>query len=244
MAVSAGHALRGRRPGRTWRQYRPSGCSGPLPRWNQNIRYTFEDDLSWTKGRHNFKFGFVVERDSKTEPGSNDYAGVYNFGHSADNPLSTGNGYANALLGVFTSYTERDKRIDREDRHWQWVLRAGQLAPDLAADAGLRPARDAPRRGLRGRATRTRRSTRPLWIAGKPAALLPAVLPAERRAGQPRPAPRPTGRRSTRSPARSCRRRSSGTVVPGTGDITNGQFTGGLAPARRDGWYYDMPTLS
>ena len=35
------------------------------------------------------------------------YAGVYNFGHNADNPLSTGNGYANALLGVFTTYTER-----------------------------------------------------------------------------------------------------------------------------------------
>ena len=51
-------------------QYRPSGGNGPLPRWNENYRYTFQDDLSMTKGRHNFKFGFFTERDSKTEPGS------------------------------------------------------------------------------------------------------------------------------------------------------------------------------
>ena len=103
--------------GQTWRHARrlqraraqrlpPERQRRPLPRWNENYRYTFQDDLSWTKGRHNFKFGFFTERNSKTEPGSNDYAGVYNFGHNADNPLSTGNGYANALLGVFTTYTE------------------------------------------------------------------------------------------------------------------------------------------
>ena len=34
-----------------------------------------------------------------------------------------------------------------------------------------------------------------------------------------------------------------GTVVPGSGDIANGQFTGGL-PGKKSGWYYDMPALS
>ena len=32
-------------------------------------------------------------------------------------------------------------------------------------------------------------------------------------------------------------------MVPGSGDITNGQFTGGL-PGKKPGWYYDMPALS
>src|SRR5688500_13214709 len=99
--------------------YRPSGNDGPLPRWNENYRFTFQNDLSWTKGRHNLKFGFFTERDAKTEPGSNNYAGVYNFGHDAGNPLSTGNGFANALLGHFTTYTELTNRIDEERRHWQ-----------------------------------------------------------------------------------------------------------------------------
>ena len=128
--------------------YRPSGGNGPLPRWNENSRYTFQDDLSLTKGRHNFKFGFFTERNSKTEPGSNDYAGVYNFGHNADNPLSTGNGYANALLGVFTTYTELNNRIDAEAGTGRGRLRAGQLAHQLADDARLRPPRDARRRDL------------------------------------------------------------------------------------------------
>ena len=34
-----------------------------------------------------------------------------------------------------------------------------------------------------------------------------------------------------------------GTVVPGSGSIANGQFTGGLA-GKKSGWYYDMPALS
>ena len=101
-----------------------------------------------TKGRHNFKFGFFTEREQQDRAGFADYTGDYNFGHNADNPLSTGNGYANALLGVFTSYTERDNRIDHETRHWQRVLRAGQLASQLADDVGLRSAHDASRRGL------------------------------------------------------------------------------------------------
>ena len=38
--------------------------------------------------------GFYGEWASRTEPQSNNYMGNYNFGHNAQNPLSTGNGYA------------------------------------------------------------------------------------------------------------------------------------------------------
>ena len=121
--------------------YRPSGGNGPLPRRNENYRFTFQDDLSWTKGRHNFKFGFFTERDSKTEPGSVEYAGIYDFGHNANNPLSTGNGYANALLGVFTTYTERNNRIDQENLHWQsdaYAQDSWRINPRLTLDYGIR----------------------------------------------------------------------------------------------------------
>ena len=100
-----------------WRPW--GGLSRLAMTWNENFRYTFQDDLSYTKGRHNLKFGFFTERDAKTEPGSATYNGQYNFGHSSDNPLSTGNGYANVLLGVFTTYDELNNRLDREARHWQ-----------------------------------------------------------------------------------------------------------------------------
>ena len=63
--------------------------------------------------------GLVLEYNSKTEPGSADYMGNFDFGHNANNPLSTGNGYANMLLGVFTTYTELTSRVDSDVRHWQ-----------------------------------------------------------------------------------------------------------------------------
>ena len=87
---------------------------------------------------------------ARPSPGRTNYAGIYDFGHNADNPLSTGNGYANALLGVFTSYTELNNRIDQENRHWQTRrLRAGQLAHQSASDTRLRHPGHARRRGVR-----------------------------------------------------------------------------------------------
>ena len=124
-----------------WRPW--AGNTRPGPTWNENYRYTFQNDLSWTKGRHNMKFGFVTERDAKTEPGSATYAGVYDFGHSGDNPLSTGNGYANALLGYFTRYEERTNRVDRERRHWQtdfYAQDSWRMTPRMTLDYGLRVA--------------------------------------------------------------------------------------------------------
>ncbi len=67
--------------------------------------------------------------------------GNFNFGHAADNPLSTGNGYANMLLGVFTTYTEASARIDRDVRHWQndfYLQDNWRVTPRLTVDYGVR----------------------------------------------------------------------------------------------------------
>ena len=66
----------------------------PVPKLNLSARFAFQDDLSIVKGRHNIKMGLFVEYDRKTEPGSQNYMGNFDFGHNANNPLSTGNGYA------------------------------------------------------------------------------------------------------------------------------------------------------
>ena len=221
--------------------YRPSGGNGPLPRRNENYRFTFQDDLSWTKGRHNFKFGFFTERDSKTEPGSVEYAGVYDFGHNAGNPLSTGNGYANALLGVFTTYTERNNRIDQENLHWQsdaYAQDSWRINPRLTLDYGLRVTHHGavyesremnsafdPSLWSRGQAPTLYRPYCTTQVAGNQ-----ACATANRRAINPL-----TGEIVAQSYA--------GTTVPGSGSITNGMFAGGL-PGKKSGWYYDMPALS
>jgi hypothetical protein len=113
----------------------------PIPRLNLSGRYGFQDDLSITRGRHNVKMGMFLEYNRKTEPGSADYMGNFNFGHNADNPLSTGNGYANMLLGIFTTYTELTSRVDRDVRHWQndfYLQDNWRITPRLTIDYGVR----------------------------------------------------------------------------------------------------------
>ena len=53
-----------------------------------------------------------MKYNSKIEPSAgNLYAGLFNFGSNVNNPLDTGNGYANALLGNFQTYTEATNRL-------------------------------------------------------------------------------------------------------------------------------------
>ena len=222
-----------------WRPW--GGNSRPGPTWNENYRYIVQDDLSWTKGRHNFKFGFVSEINSKTEPGSSTYAGVYDFGHNGSNPLSTGNGYANALLGVFSRYTERTDRIDADRRHWQtdfYAQDSWRASGRVTLDYGLRVSHQ-------GAVYETRNMNSGfdpgLWNAAQaPSLFEPYCMTAV--AGN---RPCSTANRRAKNPLTGeiVSQAYAGTVVPGSGSITNGMFAGGL-PGKKPGWYYDMPFLS
>jgi hypothetical protein len=222
-----------------WRPW--AGNSRPGAGWNENYRYTFQDDLSWTKGRHNLKFGVFTERNSKTEPGSGTYAGVYDFGHSGDNPLSTGNGYANALLGYFTRYEERTNRIDRERRHWQtdaYAQDSWRISSNFTLDYGVRVAHHGAIyevRDMNAAFDPTLFDPKKAPVFFEPYCLTgvagnQACSTANRRARNPL-----TGEIVSYA--------YQGTTVPGSGSISNGQFRGGL-PGKKDGWYYDMPFLS
>jgi hypothetical protein len=223
-------------------QFRPNGGNGPLPRRNENYRYTFQNDLSWTRGRHALKFGIATERNSKTEPGSSNYAGTYNFGHSADNPLSTGNGYANALLGNFTSYTELTNRVDQENRHWQtdaYAQDSWRMNPRMTLDYGVRVTHA-------GAVYETRDMNSGwdpnLWDPNQaPTLYRPFCAPS----GVPGNAACATANRKAINPLTGeiVSQAYAGNTIPGSGSITNGMFTGGL-PGKKDGWYYDMPALS
>ena len=222
--------------------YRPSGNGGPLPRWNANSRYTLQDDLSVTKGRHNLKFGFFTERDSKTEPGSVGYAGQFNFGHSTDNPLSTGNGYANALLGVYTTYTELDKRLDRENAHWQsdaYAQDSWRITSRMTIDYGLRVTHAGAVYETRNQNSAFDPS---LWSAAQaPLLYRPACKTGV--AGNVACSSANRAAIDPRFPGVYLAQAYAGNSIPGTGQFTNGQFTGGL-PGKKAGWYYDMPALS
>jgi len=79
-----------------------------------------EDNLSKVVGQHQFKMGFYWEHNEKIQPASNAYIGNFSFATNNSNPLSTsagscpisncGDGYANAILGYYGSYTQQTAR--------------------------------------------------------------------------------------------------------------------------------------
>jgi hypothetical protein len=219
----------------------PGGSSGPVPRWNQNYRYTLSDDLTIIKGRHSFKFGVFAERDSKTEPGSQDYAGSYNFGHNSANPLTTNIGYANALIGVFNNYNERDRRIDYDIRHWLtegYAQDTWRITPRFTLDYGLRLTHNGGLYDVRGYNSAFDPS---LYDASQAVAIYQPFC----QTGVAGNVSCSTANQFARNPLTGAlvNRAFVGRIVPGVGDVTNGQFTGGL-PGMREGQYNGLRPLS
>jgi Carboxypeptidase regulatory-like domain/TonB-dependent Receptor Plug Domain len=211
----------------------------PIPRLNLSGRFYFNDDVSYTRGRHNFKAGVSIEYNRKTEPGSADYMGNYNFGHNADNPLSTGNGYANMLLGVFTTYTEISDRIDRDVRHWQndfYIQDNWRVSPKFTLDYGLRIQHS-------GSDFEVNEMNSGFFADAWNANQAPRVFRLVCMDGRPGNQACPTNLQRTIDPANPgvfFSTAFNGNIVPGTGNQINGIETGGIE-GRKPGTYFTFP---
>ncbi|HWR53155.1 MAG TPA: hypothetical protein VN428_18755, partial [Bryobacteraceae bacterium] len=84
----------------------PSFNTGNNPFYNANKVTEVVDNVSKTWGDHLFKGGVYYMRNWKVQPSGANYAGTYNFGDSASNPIDTGFGFANAAVGVFNSFQQ------------------------------------------------------------------------------------------------------------------------------------------
>jgi hypothetical protein len=212
-----------------------------LPAGNRNLRWSFQDDLSWTRGRHNLKFGFYAEWASKTEPTTTGYMGNYRFGHNAQNPLSTGNGYANALIGVFNEYSELTNRVDRDRRHWQtegYLQDSWRVNPRLTLDYGLRLTHSG---GYYDARKSTAGFYEPSWDpADAPRLYWPTCVPA-----RPGNQTCPANSQRAYDPANPSVLLPSafiGNLVPGSGSQINGMVADGY-PGMRPGEYFDYSPL-
>ena len=89
-------------------------CSGQCPYTNWNDIYSINDNLSKVLGKHNLKAGFYYEKTGKVEVGSGSqgsYLGSYSFASSTAMPNNAQDGFANAFLGNFNSYSEGGRSI-------------------------------------------------------------------------------------------------------------------------------------
>jgi hypothetical protein len=98
------------------------------------------DNLSWIKGAHTIKTGALVVRDRKDQNGRSIYAGSVSF-NPAGNPNSTGNAFADALLGNFRTYSESQLDPVGFFRFWQaegFVSDDWRVSHRLSLEVGVR----------------------------------------------------------------------------------------------------------
>lgn len=74
-------------------------------------QFTFTDNITMNRGKHTFKFGGFFNMNLNGQQPSWVDAMNFNFGDSADNPLSTGNTFGNMLLGNYTSVNQANGRF-------------------------------------------------------------------------------------------------------------------------------------
>jgi hypothetical protein len=96
--------LQGNPLGQTWTEsYYP---------WKNGYEgFDYRDDVSWTKGRHQFKFGFAWLHDYKNQQLQANTQGTAAFNSSN----FSGDGYVNALLGTASSFTQLEFLAGK---HW------------------------------------------------------------------------------------------------------------------------------
>ncbi len=66
---------------------------------------SFTDNFTWIKGSHTIKTGVLAVRNRKNQNGRTNHAGNVSFS-SSGNPQTTGNAFADALLGNYRTYSE------------------------------------------------------------------------------------------------------------------------------------------
>ena len=86
--------------------------NGPQPRKDQT--YQIDDNFSWVRGRHTFKFGFDGRRFQGNNPFYFENDGDFSFG--AGGLFSTGNAGADFLLGIPDSYGQSSGGFHQRQR--------------------------------------------------------------------------------------------------------------------------------
>jgi hypothetical protein len=103
--------------------------------------YTFTENLSKVWKNHSLKAGIYVERNNKLQYATVNPRGIFNFGRDTNNALESGDGYSNAILGNFTSYSESMGQPRFDCLFWdvEWYVQDNwRVTKKLTLDLGLR----------------------------------------------------------------------------------------------------------
>ena len=107
---------------------------------------SFGDNLTFTHGQHSLRTGALVIRNRKDQNGRSIYTGNVDFNPSGNN-RTTGNGFADALLGNFRRYSEAaDDPVGffRFTQIEAYVTDTWKFRPELSIEFGMRYQRQVP----------------------------------------------------------------------------------------------------
>jgi hypothetical protein len=187
---------------------------------------TWDVALSLTKlwGGHTFKFGYQSQDSEKIQEVGPETVGVYppegiiNFGNDTNNPLDTGFGFANAALGIFSSYQQMNGIVEGQYLYHNkdfYLQDNWKINSKLTLDYGMRFTHHGPYYDARGQASnffpgQWKASQAPLlYLPGCSVNVTPCPT-LNRIAVDPR------GGATVPSAA------AIGTIVPNTGNLLNG----------------------
>lgn len=197
---------------------------------NTNRIKQFSDNLSKIWGTHNFKTGIYVERNRKLQPGNTQYLGSFNFQNDTNNPLNTGNGFANALLGYYDTYTQNSGHFVYDVYYWNtefYIQDDWRIGKRLTINYGLRFYHMSPQDDYLNEfgyflPSKYSKSSAPIFYTpGCKTAGVTVCSGANRVGVDPR-----TGNQVPSS--------QIGLYVPGSGDFGDGMVVAGLNGASRD----------
>jgi Carboxypeptidase regulatory-like domain len=217
----------------------PPNFQGPFSNFILDTRvYNLNTSLTKVTGRHTVKTGYYYFH-SYQRRGQGAILGSINFQNDTNNPLDAGFGFANAALGIFSSYSQLSRwgegaytAINNE----AYVQDNWKLKDNLTLDYGVRFVHQVPQYDGYGKSSnflpdRWRASQAPvLYIAGCANGVSPCTG-ANRQAMNPI-----TGQFLGANSAAAI-----GTLVPNTGNSTNGVFADGQGIADTN---YEYPKLA
>jgi hypothetical protein len=119
-----------------------SSMYASIPYQNYNNIWDFTDNLNKVWHSHNFKVGFYIEHSEKYFVGFTlQPRGSFNFAQDVNNPYNTNDGFANALLGYFDSYSESTSLVPGDWWFWdaEWYAQDNwKVSKRLTLDIGIR----------------------------------------------------------------------------------------------------------
>jgi hypothetical protein len=205
-----------------------------------NINTTKDISISLTKvhGRHTLKTGFYRTQSYKAQQRQG-WAGTLNFGNDTQNPLDSQFGFANAALGVFSSYNQFSKYIEGSfvyNNTEGYIQDNWKMTSKITLDYGMRFVHQQPQYDELGQAANflpekwAANQAPVLYVAGCANGVYPCSG-ANRQAMNPA-----TGQLLGPNTAVAI-----GTLVPNSGNTTNGLFLSGQGIANTT---YTWPRLA